>query len=328
VAGVFSFTYSLRKVHRDELKTLSFSLNAAQAEKLTLSPQGTFGVMLDGADAAKLITAVEPAASAEMKFDVAPAIDLNAEQIDHLEVRLSYGNHEEKLILDAATPRKQVTFWYQKDLGAEVELTYDVEFRADSTGQALHITSPAAKTANRVIRLNPRELYQRPQLRVVAKGIPFERYPSVVVDLNVTDAATGWSAAQSLELTAAHPEAMFSARAGLESHVTFHRRIRYIDTHGQEFLVDWDDADPGILVVGDPFPEVENIQILGSARFGVEVRRLIVEMRPKAMPEKVSTFVLTADKPADSWSWAAPADASRDYEYRVTVYTVRGEVHQ
>jgi hypothetical protein len=328
VAGVFSFTYSLRKVNRDELKTLSFSLNAAQAEKLTLSPQGTFGVMLDGADAAKLIIAVEPAASAEMKFDVAPAIDLAAEQIDHLEVRLSYGDRQEKLLLDAAAPRKQVTFWYQKDLGPQVEVTYDVEFRADSTGQALHITSPAVRTANRVIRLNPRELYQRPQLRVVAKGVPFERYPSVVVDLSVTDAVSGWSAAQSLELTAAHPEAMFSARAGLDSHVTFHRRIRYIDTHGQEFVVDWDDADPGILVVGDPFPDVVNVQILGSARFGAEVRRLIVELRPKAAPEKVSTFVLTADKPADSWSWAAPAGASRDYEYRVTVYTVRGEVHQ
>lgn len=328
VAGVFSFTYSLRKVDRDELKTLSFSLNAAQAEKLTLSPQGTFGVLLDGVEVSKLITAVEPAASAEMKFDVAPAIDLAAEQIDHLEARLSYGNRQEKLILDSAAPRKQVSFWYQADSGPEIELVYDVEFRADSTGQTSRLTSSPIKTANRVIRLNPRELYQRAQLRIVAKGVPFDRYPSVVVDLSVADTANGWSTTESLELTAAHPEATFSTRAGLQSRVMFHRRLRYVDTRGQEFVVDWDDADPGILVVGDPFPDVVNVQILGSARFGAEVRRLIVEVRPKAMPEKVSTFVLTADKPADSWSWAAPADTSREYEYRVTVYTVRGEVRQ
>jgi hypothetical protein len=328
VAGVLSFTYSLRKVKRDELKTLSFNLNVAEAEKLTLSPQGTFGVLLDGVEANKLIVAVEAAASAEMKFDLAPAIDLAAEQIDHLEARLSYGNRVEKLILDTAAARKQITFWYQKELGPEIELTYDVGFRADSAGQTSRLTSPTIKTANRVIRLNPRELYQRPQLRVVAKGVPFDRYPSVVVDLNATDAVTGWSTSQSLELTSAHPEAAFSARAALESRVMFHRRLRYVDTHGQEFVVDWDDADPGILVVGDPFPEVVNVQILGSARFGVEVRRLIVELRPKAMPDKVSTFVLTADKPADSWSWAAPPNASRDYEYRVTVYTGRGEVRQ
>lgn len=328
VAGVFSFTYSLRKVDRDELKTLSFSLNAAQAEKLTLSPQGTFGVLLDGVEVNKLITAVEPAASAEMKFDVAPAIDLTAEQIDHLEARLSYGNRQEKLILDSTTPRKQVSFWYEANLGPEIELVYDVEFRADSTGQTSRLTSSAIKTANRVIRLNPRDLYQRAQLRVVAKGVPFDRYPSVVVDLSVTDTANRWSTTETLELTAAHPEATFSARAGMQSHVMFNRRLRYVDTHGQEFVVDWDDADPGILVVGDPFPDVVNVQILGSARFGTEVRRLIVEVRPQAMPDKVSTFVLTADKPADSWSWPAPADTSRDYEYRVTVYTVRGEVRQ
>jgi hypothetical protein len=328
VAGVFSFTYSLRKVDRDELKTLSFSLNAAQAEKLTLSPQGTFGVLLDGVEVSKLVTAVEPAASAEMKFDVAPAIDLAPEQIDHLEARLSYGDRHEKLMLDSAAPRKQVSFWYEANLGPEIELVYDVEFRADSAGQTSRLTSSSIKTANRVIRLNPRELYQRAQLRIVAKGVPFDRYPSVVVDLSVTDTVNGWSTAESLELTAAHPEAVFSARAGLQSRVMFNRRLRYVDTHGQEFVVDWDDADPGILVVGDPFPDVVNVQILGSARFGAEVRRLIVEVRPKAMPDKVSTFVLTADKPADSWSWAAPADSSRDYEYRVTVYTVRGEVRQ
>ena len=48
--------------------------------------------------------------------------------------------------------------------------------------------------------------------------------------------------------------------------------------HGLE----WDDAEPGVLVVGDPLPEVVDVQILGSARFGTEVRRLIVELRPNA----------------------------------------------
>ena len=328
VAGVFSFTYSLRKVDRNELKTLTYNLNAAQAEKLVLSPQGTFAVLLDGREASKLIIAVEPAASAEMKFDVAPAIDLAAEQIDHLEAQLSYGDHVEKLVLDATNPRKQVSFWYQKELGAEIQITYVVEFRADSTGDNSRLTSSPIKSANRVLRLNPRDLYQRASLRIVAKGVPFDRYPSVVVDLTVTDTVGGWTTSQSLELTAAHPEANFSARAGLQSHVIFQRRLRYLDTHGQEFVVDWDDADPGTLVVADPLPDVINVQILGSARFGTVVRRLIVEVRPKAASEKVATFVLTADKPSDSWSWPAPPDATRDYEYRVTVYTMLSEVHQ
>ena len=328
IAGVFSFTYSLRQVNRDELKTITYNLNAAQAEKLTLSPQGTFGVLLDGLEASKLIIAVEPAASAEMKFDVAPALDLAAEQIDHLEVHLSYGERTEKLVLDLANSRKQVSFWYQKELGAEIQVVFLVEFRADSVGDHSTLTSPPMKTANRVIRINPRDLYQRSSLRIVAKGVPFDRYPSVVVDLTVTDTVGGWTTSHSFELTASHPEDNFSARAGLQSRVIFQRRLRYLDTRGQEFVVDWEDAEAGILVVPDPFPAVISVQILGSARFGTAVHRLIVEVRPKAAPDKVSTFMLTADKPADSWSWPAPANATRDYEYRVTVYTVQGEVRE
>ena len=331
LVGIFAITYSLRTVHRDELKTLSYHLGVSQAERITLSPQGTFGVLLGGdagPSADKLIITVEPAASAEMKFDIASALDLAAEQIDHVEATLAYGDRQERLILDATTPRRHASFWFKEELGPNIQISYEVEFRADSTGQTSRLLSPPITTANRVIRLNPRDLYQRASLRVVAKGVPFERYPTVVIDLKATDPVAGWSASETLELDSAHPEAAFTARIGLQSRVHFQRRIRYLDIHGTELDLDWDDVDPGVMVVADPLPEVEDVQILGSARFGTEVRRLIVEMRPKATPDQVATFLLTADKPSATWSWAAGAATSRDYEYRVTVHTVRNEVRE
>ncbi len=330
VVGIFAVTYSLRTVHRDELKTLSYTLGVSQAEKITLSPQGTFGVLLAGADQSldSLIIAVEPAASAEMKFDVASALDLAAERIDHLEATLTYGERQERLILDATTPRRGATFWFKQELGPEIQVSYDVEFQADSVGQSSRLSSSPIITSNRVIRLNPRDLYKWASLRVVAKGVPFERYPTVLVDLKAADPIAGWSASKTLELDSAHPEAAYSARTAPQSRVLFERRLRYLDTHGTELTLDWDDADAGVLVIADPLPEVVDIQILGSARFGTEVRRLVVEMRPKAAPENVTTFLLSADKSSALWSWAAGSAVSRDYEYRVTVHTVRNEVRE
>lgn len=330
-AGFFSLTYSLREVQRDELKTFRYHLGVARAERLTLAPQGTFGVLLGAAAADvvdRLIIEVEPGPSPEMKFDIASSIDLAAEGIDHLELSLRYGDRDERLMLDVATPRRQVSVWYRQESGPEVTYDYEVHFGAGVEGRFDRVTSEPRTTANRVIRLNPRELYQKVVLRVVAKGVPLDRYPSVVVDLRAHDPVEGWTVTDTLELDANHLERIFETRARLNARIRFERRLRYFDTQGSEVAVEWDDAEPGVLVVGDPLPEVVDVQILGSARFGTEVRRLIVELRPNAEPEKVSTFLLTADKPSATWSWAAGSEVRRDYEYRVTVHTVRHEVRE
>ena len=331
-AGFFSITYSLREVDRAELKTLQYELAVARAERLTLSPQGTFSILLgseaDPTRLDRLIVTVEPAASAEMKFDVGVLTSLEAEEIDHLEVFLRYGEHRESFVLDAASPRQSVTIWQQPELGLAVHYRYEVHFRAGTAGSTDMLQCEERSTEARVIRLNPRELYQRVTVRAVAQGLPFERYPMVLVDLRAHDPIGSWSAAETFELSATAPEATFRLRASLEGRVLFDRRVRYLDPRGDETRLDWDEAEPGVMIVGDPRPEVIDVQVLASARFGAVVRRLVVELRPRAEPERVATRVLTADQPVATWSWAAAADADRGYEYRVTVHTILNEVRE
>jgi hypothetical protein len=101
-----------------------------------------------------------------------------------------------------------------------------------------------------------------------------------------------------------------------------------VDTGGGETVLDWDEVDDGVLVVGDPRPDLIDVPILAAARFGTVVRRLVVELRPTADPEQVTTRVLTAEEPAATWSWRTREGDSRDYEYRVTVQTVIGELRE
>jgi hypothetical protein len=117
-------------------------------------------------------------------------------------------------------------------------------------------------------------------------------------------------------------------RASIDRLPRIERQIRYVDTSGVTTTLDWDTVPAGVLVVPNPLPDVITLQILASARFGTTVRRLIVELRAVDDPASVASFILTADRPSDTWSRAVRDGASRDYEYRVTVHTVNSEVRE
>jgi hypothetical protein len=333
IAGFFSLTYSLVDLHRDELKTMSYDLSVAQAEKLTFAPQGTFSLLAAPAggalDASKLVTTVPAAASDQMDFDIAAAIDLAAEQIDHVEVMLSYGTRDVDVVLDAAAPRKTVSMFREDALGLAVAYHYEVHFQAGTIGIAGLLRSPDARTEDRVIRINPRELYQRVAVTALAQGVVFERYPQVIVDVQVPDPAGGGATEQTLTLDAAHPEAGFVVRAPLGAKLPLSRRVRYVDARGVEAqIADWDSFPAGILVIPDPTPEILDVQLLASARFGTAVSRLVVELRLGSHPEQVTSKLLTRDQPSATWSVALPDRAARAWQYRVTVQTPLGEVRQ
>ena len=263
-----------------------------------------------------------------MDFDIAPALNLDAEDIDHLEVLMHYGDKDQDLVLDAATPRRTATFWYEPDRGLAVHYSYEANFKAGSAGFQGSVKSADSSTENRVIRIDPRALYKRIALRAVAQGIPFDQFPNVIVDLKADDTVNGWSSEQTLQIDSAHTDVTWSVRAQPNAAVKLQRQFRYADTKGTETVVDWDYVEPGILLIGDPFPDVLDVQIVGSARFGVEVERLIVELRMAPDTNKVTTKVLTAKQPFATWSAPLQNRADRAYEYRITINTVRDEVQQ
>jgi hypothetical protein len=331
-AGFFSLTYSLREVDRSELKTFTYQLSAAQAETLTLSPQGTLAALVgpedETADLDGLITVVAAGPPGEMRFDVGALIELAQEDIDHLEVLFRYGDTQRTLVLDSSTPRQQLSVWFDEHVGLELAYEYEVHFGAGGVGLADVLASPRVSTANRVIRLDPRELYQRVTLEAVLQGVPTDRYPRVLVDLRAREPVAGWSATETLELDAAHPSRRYAVRVGLDGRLQIERRLRYIDAQGLELSGEWEDTEPGFLIVGDPMPNIVDVQVLASARFETLVKRLIVELRPRAHAERLSTFILTAAQPNATWSWRVEPGGDRTYEYRVTLQSMLNEVRE
>jgi hypothetical protein len=327
LVGLFTITYSLQTVDDTELKTLSYVLDVAQAEEITLSPQGELTALLPpGLAADSVIRTVDPAPPDQLDMDVASLVDLAAEAIDHVDVTLTYDGKDTVVRLDEATLRATQSLWYSAAAGPEAQYRYQAELAATGPkGLTGTLTSASATSLHDLIRIDPRQLYQRVELRPSVQGVPFDRFPRVIVDVEAHEALDGWTCDDTVELTAATPEAAVAYRGRPDGLVTLRARVRYVRASGDELAGDWHDVDPGTLVIGDPEPDDAIISVLASARFGTAVVRLVVELRGDATPDAVGTLTFDASTTAAAWSYQ-PADPGRSYHYRVTVQTTAGEV--
>jgi hypothetical protein len=325
IYGLFTLTFSLRDVHTDELKTMTYDLSAARAETITLAPQGVLSVLLDGVGLDRILVEVPPGPPTRLDLDVACLADLAAEGIDHIDVNISYAGTTTPLLLDRQTTRTTLALDYAGE--PEAGYTFEVHFAADGPmGLTEPVSSNPATSDHGVIRVLPRQLYRRDDLRLVLQGVPPDRWSRVVVDVEAHELRGGWSHADTVELASTHPEATLSYRSTVDGVMTLRQRARYIRADGEALTRDWAEVDPGVLVLGDPEPDIVDVAVLGSARFGDAVRELVVDLRPAARPAEVTTLTLTQAAPDGSWAYAANG-TTRGYEYRVTVISTLNEVH-
>lgn len=328
VVNMFTVTYSLNAVDTNELKKLTYNLAVAEAEEITLAPQGDLNALLPtAAVAATLITNVDPAPPDQLDVDVATLVDLGTEAIDHVDVTVTYAGKDTALTLDETTPRVRTPVWYDGAAGLEVGYRYELQLAADGPkGISGRLAAPTATSVHDLIRIDPRALYRRVDLRTVVQGVPFDRFPRVIVDVVAHEALDGWTASDTISLDMTSAEQVLSYRGRADGLITLRARVRYVRADGQELTVDWADVDAGTLVLGDPEPDIVDLQVLASARFGTAVARLVVELRPDASPTQVSTLTFDAATTAATWSYE-PSVAARGYSYRVSVQTSDGAVH-
>lgn len=327
VLGMFTVTYSLTSIDISELKTLSYHLAAAQAGEITLAPQGELTALLpSGTNVDTLIVAVDPAPPDQLDLDIASLIDLAVEGIDHIDVTLSYAGTDTVVTLTPATPRLAQSLWYSAAGGLESPYRYEVALAATGPkGLTGRLSSPASTSVHDLIRIDPRELYRRVGIHPVLQGVPFDRFPQVILDVSVHEALDGWTVQDTVTLDASTAEASLVYRGRPEGLLEVSTRVRYIRAAGETLTRDWADTDPGVLVLGDPEPDIVDLQVLASARFGTAISRLVLELRPAADPAKISTLSFDATTRAATWSYV-PAAGQRGYDYRVTIQSMTGEV--
>jgi hypothetical protein len=338
--GAFAFTFSMRDVDRTELKTTTHELAVDAAEVRVMAPQGMLASLVDAAgefDADAHIRSLQPGPSPELRFDIAAGVDLAQHGVTALELTARYGGRTEVMTLTPEAPGAELVVFHRDGLGRAIELSWVAHFNPGEDGEGL-VRAEAEPRAweSRVIRLDPRELVREVEVRALAQGVPFGAWPRVLVDLRVLDTSRPEPHEATLTLHAEQAEAMWRVRAAREAALTLQRRVRWVAANGRVVTRDWEVVEPGILVVGAPFPDALRVTLVGSARFGVAVDRLVVELARAETPDDVTPVVLSAETPNAEWAVALPPlddpadpDADRErraWRYRTSLRTPSGEV--
>ena len=305
VLGALSFKSSFRTADRHELKRMEYDLSVSVVETRTLTPQGTLSRLLRSEDGASLevdslVSELVPSASLQMDFDLGSAVDLEAAGIDRIELVLGYGDRSESVTLTGEQPSVRWSAWYDEAVGAALSYSYEVHWTGDGDEGLLQARSELLQTTSRVLRLQPALLVQEVGVRPFLQGVPSERFPRVLVDLRLTGGSSSdGPEITTLELHAEAQSGLWSRRLLRESAYILERRIRFVRTDGTELVDEWLAIEPGPLVIADPEPDVLDVEVLGSARFGTEVARLVVELCRSAEPEAISVLTLDAENAAD-----------------------------
>jgi len=328
IVDMFTASYSLIDIDTTELKTLTYTLNAAEAEEITLAPQGElFALLPPGAHASDYVVTITAPPADHLDADVATLVDLTAESIERVDVALNYAGKETDVALTPAAPHVTQSLWRGSSTDTEASYTYRVQFAADGPhGLTGVLAGPGGHSTNGLVRIDPRQLYRRVAIRPSLQGVPAAVYPRVLVDLTAHEALDGWTVTDTFDLDATTPEAAVSYRARSDGLIAVSARVRYVRADGTELERSYRDVDPGAFVIGDPEPDDVAVSVLASARFGTAVARLVVELRPDATPDRVTTLTMDATTTAMPWSYH-PTETARGYTYRVTVQELTGALH-
>jgi hypothetical protein len=206
-ASPFGISLKLKYVHQDELKTVEFEFNQMNAVQRVYSPQGYFGLLLQGIDQSKHFLKIDGTDKFFNQFAVTinPPKDFTGIGLLSAHVALDYGDpsadvkHGE-FVFDSTHMGQQVWSVFQ-GLIQQTQYTCTADYKFDPEsgwqGEQLSYTLPAVTTENRVLNLDPYAFLGFLQIAITPGRINPDLVDRIDVNLQYT-AHSGWQAATTI----------------------------------------------------------------------------------------------------------------------------------
>ncbi|HEY6326657.1 MAG TPA: hypothetical protein VIW73_09135 [Candidatus Cybelea sp.] len=222
-ASPFAVALRLKYVQQDELKTVEIEFNEMSAVQRVYSPQGFFGLMLQGIDQSKHFLKVSGTDPFFNQFSVTinPPRDFTGIGLASAHVALDYGDpattqnpkHGE-FVFDAAHQTQQLWDVFQ-GLISSTSYTYTPDYAFDPesgwVGERLEYTLPPVSTENRLLTLDPYDFLGFLTLTLMPGRIDPNVVDRVEVPLQYT-AKSGWQTAQTFIVRPGSPAQTWKLR--------------------------------------------------------------------------------------------------------------------
>lgn len=330
-ASPFSVALRLKYVQQDELKTVEIEFNEMSAVQRVYSPQGFFGLMLQGIDLSKHFLKVAGTDPFFNQFSVTidPPRDFTGIGLVSAHVALDYGDpattsnpkHGE-FVFDASHQTQQVWDVFQGLISStSYAYTSDYAFDPESgwIGEQLEYTLPSVTTENRLLTLDPYDFLGFLALSLTPGRIDPNVVDRVEVALQYT-AKSGWQTAQTIVVRPGSPAQTWKLRLADKDDNTYSYSTNTYLKDGTLISTPSTTSTAHAIVVSDPFAGA--IDLTFQPAFDPNAIKIaIVEFTyqdPANNYSFVRTFQLTAGQPIQLH--VPIIDRTKNqYQYRVSL---------
>jgi hypothetical protein len=339
-ASPFSVALRLKYVQQDELKTVEIEFNEMSAVQRVYSPQGFFGLMLQGIDQSKHFLKVSGSDPFFNHFSVTidPPRDFTGIGLASAHVALDYGDpattqnpkHGE-FVFDASHQTQQVWDVFQ-GLISSTSYTYTSDYAFDPEsgwiGERLEYTLPPVSTENRLLTLDPYDFLGFLTLSLMPGRIDPNVVDRVEVALQYTG-KSGWQTAQTFIVRPGSPVQTWKLRLADKDDNRYTYSTNTYLKDGTLISTPSTTSTANAIIVSDPFAGA--IDLTFQPAFDPSaVKIAIVEFSyqdPANSYSFVKTFQLSAAQPVQLHVPIIDRTKSQ-YQYRVSLVSSNNQQTQ
>ena len=288
------FTRRSVDITRIDQKSLNVSFSERTAVLRSIYPQGHLSGLLrvleqEHLDVKRFIMRVglDHAFFKRRTVRVLPYVDFDAlgdpDQVQSINVSLTYQGETKNVIVDRAHPGEQVVEWGSVLDGdvmrKDVEVGYTVNFAPTSAGRPAALTKARAVTRGDAVTIAPRgDLYEVRPIVVNCIDFPWSTYGTVELECGYDDPAAGIHVGGQFVLTSETVQQftwpVFSLDPALR---TVRYRLTYHGRDGRDVDTGWRETDEDTIRVVDPYPRKRRVAVVVTQAMFQAVERVFVD---------------------------------------------------
>lgn len=312
--GAASFGYRKIDMTRIDRKSINLTMNERVTVRRSIYPQahlsGLFRLLRDAqgaVDLSRFVTEVTLDDDWFRRREVTAhaLIDFDADQVEALNVSLDYGGRVETVRLTKDAPSAGRSWASVVENGAmrrAVDYGYSVDFRGvDASERPARLQSPRRGTERDAFEVAPQNerLYFVDAIQIGAAGFPWDRYPSVEVQLRYADPDNGIDLDDSFLLTRDKPEIVWRRFRIDPERDSYRIRRVFHAADDRDRTIDWTEVDQERLTIRNPVPRSRTVQVVPAVNWTL-VSMVFVEMTYQDQANGVfkseSLFFMNTDK--------------------------------
>lgn len=330
-ASPFGVSLRLKFVQQDELKTVEYEFNQMNAVQRTYSPQGYFGLLLQGIDQSKHFLKVDGTDPFFNQFAVTvnPPKDFAGIGLLAAHVALDYGdpsnggNVKHGEFLFDPTHQAQQSWAVFEGLIQRTDYNYTADYKFDPesgwVGEQTSYTLPTVNTENRVLNLDPYDFLGFVQVSVSPSRINADLVDRIEVPLQYTS-KSGWQTSTTIIVRPGSPAQYWKLRLADKEDRTYTYSTNCYLKDGTLISSNPVSTTASAVIVSDPFVGAQDITL--QPAFDASYKMAIVEVSYQDAAHNYSyqnTFQLQSTSPATKVHIPLMDRTLNQYQYRITM---------